>query len=86
VTRLLQRDVDTQEPASQRICGTFVPAQGAARRSASTRWTRSCYAEWGRRSCARYRGLVAFAGWREYRAGDTVNDSRPRPSFGAGGP
>jgi hypothetical protein len=45
-----------------------------------------CYAEWGRRSGARYRGLVAFAGWREYRAGDTVNDSRPRPSFGSSGP
>ena len=43
-----------------------------------------CYAEWGRRSGARFRGLVAFAGWREYRAGDTVTDSRPRPSFAPG--
>jgi hypothetical protein len=46
-----------------------------------------CYAEWGSRpGGARYRGLVAFSGWREYRAGDTVNDSRPRPSFAPGGP
>ena len=44
-----------------------------------------CYAEWGRRSGgARYRGLVAFAGRDEFRAGDTVNDSRPRPSFTPG--
>jgi hypothetical protein len=41
-----------------------------------------CYAEWGRRSGgARYRGLVAVAGRDESRAGDTVSDSRPRPSF-----
>jgi hypothetical protein len=32
------------------------------------------------------RGLVAFSGWREYRAGDAVNDSRLRPSFAPGGP
>jgi hypothetical protein len=40
-----------------------------------------CYAEWGRRGGNRYRGLVAYAGSFEYRAGDTVNDSRARPSF-----
>ncbi len=56
-------------------------------RSRPTGWTgagarHDCYAEWGRRSTgARYRGLVAFAGTTEYRAGDTVSDSRPRPSF-----
>ena len=43
-----------------------------------------CYAEWGRRSGARYRGLVAYGGSFEYRAGDTVNDARPRPSFRPG--
>jgi hypothetical protein len=44
-----------------------------------------CYAERGRRSGQRYRGLVAFAGWREYRAGTNVSDSRPRASFGGSG-
>jgi hypothetical protein len=38
-----------------------------------------CYAEWGRRGGQRYRGLVAYAGWREYRAGEPVNDTHPRP-------
>lgn len=43
-----------------------------------------CYAEWGRRGGARYRGLVAFGGSREYRAGDSVTDRRGRPSFAPG--
>jgi hypothetical protein len=44
-----------------------------------------CYAEWGTRpGGARYRGLVAYAGSFEYRAADTVNDARPRPSFTPG--
>jgi hypothetical protein len=43
-----------------------------------------CYAEWGRRTSGRFRGLVAFAGTTEYRAGDRVTDAQPRPSFTPG--
>jgi hypothetical protein len=56
-------------------------------RSRPTGWTgagarHDCYAEWGRRTGgARDRGLVAFAATTECRAGDTVSDARPRPSF-----
>ena len=54
-----------------------------------TGWTgagtrHDCYAEWGRRNGARFRGLVAYAGSFEYRAGDTVNDRGSRPSFRPG--
>jgi hypothetical protein len=69
--------------------GTDTGVDSYIARSRPNGWTgagarHDCYAEWGRRSGARYRGLVAYAGSREYRAGDTVNDSRSRPSFSPG--
>ena len=69
------------------VFGTESPRVDAyIARTRPTGWTgdgarHDCYAEWGRRSSGRFRGLVAFAGTTEYRAGDRVTDARPRPSF-----